>query len=243
MTIYIYEFDENEPIRQGDIFTNIPYLSYDLIVKSTYEDDKPLYNQNIEILSEVLKKGVLTQVETFISSTTAILASQDCDIRKDLDLIFFPLEKIKSFQANTIISDFNSKVRDTVVKFYLPKLNHPKLKTLGAFFAKFRIPLVIPYNLIIENIKHCWVARIKEPPRRFYIGKLTHFFSRPPIDEIIFGEIDEIIEYIERYKTKATNEIKRREFIKKVKEIKRALKSANRSEDLSKIPFDDLISF
>lgn len=239
MTIYDYNFDENMPMKQGDIFSNLPYLSYDLLLKSTYEDDKPTIDQSDELISEILKTGDIIQVETFLASTWGILANQDCDIRDPYDLIFLPLKEISPSVAVSTLNYFNKRVRDTTRFFYLPAIKKPSIGNLGPFHAQFNMPFTLPFNQIEKNIKSCWVARIKEPSRRMLVAKLTHFFSRPPIDELIFAENQEIENYIKNFIKK--NKQDKEKIIEKLEEIKRTLHACGREKDIAKISFEKLI--
>jgi hypothetical protein len=222
-------------MKQGDIFCNLPYLSFDILVKSSYEDDKPLVDQSKEIITNVLRNGELIQVETFVTSTWGILASQDCDIREPYDLIFLPLKEIPPSVAKETIGFFNSKVRDTKRFFYLPMIECPNSGKFGPFHVQFNLPFILPYIEINDNLNNCWVARIREPSRKMLVGKLTHFFSRPPIDELVFAENDEIVNYIKNYyKKNKANEIK---VLEKIEEIKRTLRFCGRKKDIESIDF------
>jgi len=235
LTIFNYDFDIDCPMKQGDIFCNLPYLSYDILVKSTYKDDKPIINQSKEIITEVLRKGKIVQVETFVASTWGILASQDCDIREPYDLIFLPLKEIPPSVTKTTLSFFNSKVRDTTRFFYLPVIEIPSSGNVGPFHIQFNMPFIIPHIDVKDNLNNCWVARITEPSRRMLVGKLTHFFSRPPIDELVFAENIEIENYIKNYyKNNKADEIK---VIEKIEEIKRVLCVCGREKDVECIDF------
>lgn len=224
-------------MKQGDIFCNLPFLSFDLLVKSTYKDDKPIVDQSKEIIEEILRKGETIQVEAFVASTWGILANQDCDIREPYDLIFLPLKEISPSVANKTLSFFNNKVRNTTRFFYLPVIKTPSSRNVGPFHVQFNMPFIIPYREIKDNLADCWVARITEPSRRMLVGKLTHFFSRPPIDEIIFAENYEIENYIKNfYKNNKANEIK---VLEKIEEIKNVLRICGRKEDADSIDFSN----
>lgn len=236
MTIFDYNFDKDCPMKQGDIFCNLPYLSFDLLVKSTYEDDKTTYNQSKDIISEVLTTGDIIQIETFVASTWGILASQDCDIRDPFDLIFLPLKEISPSVAESTINYFNQRVRDTTRFFYLPIIRKPNLEIAGPFHVQFNMPFILPYAEIEKNLRSNWVARIKEPSRIMLVGKLTHFFSRPPIDELIFAENYEIENYIKNFKKKNKFEL----VVEKIEEIKRVLCKCGREKDIDRINFEIL---
>ena len=88
MTVYNYIYNGLEPLKQGDILRNIQYISPEFLIKSTPDDNKPTQNQSNEILTQVITQGDIIQIETFISSTFGILATQDCDIRPEYNLTF-----------------------------------------------------------------------------------------------------------------------------------------------------------
>ena len=235
MTIFNYNFNVDCPMKQGDIFCNLPYLSFDVLVKSSYEEDKPIIDQSKELITEVLRNGEIIQIETFVASTWGILASQDCDIREPYDLIFLPLKEIPAAVAKETRGYFNSKVRDTTRFFYLPVIECQSSGTVGPFHVQFNMPFILPYTEINDNLNNCWVARITEPSRRMLVGKLTHFFSRPPIDELIFAENHEIENYIKNYyKKNKANEIK---VLEKIEEIRRVLRICGRKNDIASIDF------
>jgi len=227
MTIYEYNIEGKELIKQGDIFTNIPYFSFDFLVKSSYLDDKPLDNQYEEIIEGILKSGNVFQIETFISSTSAILASQDCDIEQGNYLIFFPLKKYEPFESKNNILNYFNKIREFLVQFYLPKINNPNFGESGPFTALFRTPITVPKGLIIKNHKYCWMGRIKDIPKKFFLDKLVHFYCRPPIEELIFATNKEIKLYISKNEGLERNDL--------IERIKIALYSCDRKEDFLKI--------
>lgn len=244
-TIYKYrEMIENELlISQGDIFCNLPYLTYDYLIQSSPNLIAKFQNERDIILSTILRKGGKIQVEGFIDSHWGILASQDCDILPNKDLIFFPLEETKSLlNSQKITENIDNNIKNTTRRLYLPIISPPNTKKkYGPFDIIFHNPFNVPYNLIKDNLKHCWRARIIEPARKIFIGKLSHFYSRTPIEEIIFLENREITRYFsDNWKEfwKETEE----EFQKKanrIKEARKVLKFVKREQDLNKIFYFD----
>ncbi len=80
-----------------------------------------------------------------------ILASQDCDIRANYDLIFYPLKVTKKFSEwNQNINYFIEKaIKEPTRKFYLPQLRLPKKgRVLGPFQVIFQKPFIVPFNVI-----------------------------------------------------------------------------------------------
>ena len=79
-SIYLFDFDEN--LYQGDIFKNIPYLSFDILISSDYKTSRLLDDERVQLIDEITETGEELIVKTILSTTLCILASQDCDIEQ-----------------------------------------------------------------------------------------------------------------------------------------------------------------
>jgi len=239
MTIYTYDYDKDFSLKQGDILKNIPYLKLNFLVKSTYEFDKPRLNQCDKIISEIIENGEPIQIETFLNSTFVILATQDCDIRPEYNLTFFPLKIINPSKKKETRSYFKDRVRETTRFFYLPKLKKLNFPVIGPFYAILQLPFTIPYDLIEKNLEKCWFARINEYATKVYVAKISHYYTRLPFEELIFAENEEICNYLEEYRDKFKRNRSRVE--DRIEEIKIALKTCDREEDINKIPFNSYL--
>ena len=248
-TIYKYrDMSENELlISQGDIFCNLPYLTYDQLIQSGPGILDKFQNERDEILATILKNGGPVQVEGFIDGHWGILASQDCDIRPNKDLIFFPLEPTKTlYESQNIIRAIDDNIKNTTRKLYLPRISpRDGSKTYGPFEIIFHNPFNVPYNLINDNLEHCWKARIIESARKIFIGKLSHFYSRIPIEEIIFLENREITKYFTKgwkdfWGVKKDPEEKFQERITRIKQVRDVLRFVKREQDLHNIFYFDI---
>ncbi len=248
-TIYKYkDMIKNEVlISQGDIFCNLPYLTYDSLIRSSPDILDKFQNEKDEILTKILKNGGQMQVEGFIDAHWGILASQDCDILPNKDLIFFPLESTEILlPSHNIIEDINTKIKDTTRRLYIPRISPPDAsRSYGPFEIIFHNPFNVPYNIIIENLKYCWKARIIEQARKIFIGKLSHFYSRIPIEEIIFLENKEITEYFIKgwtnfWKHKKDSVEGFQERITRIKQVRDILRLVKREQDLQNIFYYDL---
>lgn len=246
--IYRYYLDDNEPkIKQGDIFRNLPLRSNDIMIKSNYFEEKILEDQTNDIIEEVILNGNFILNESFIHPSWGILVSQDCDIRLDYDLIFYPLIPTRPPELWNNIEEFLSDgVRKTTRKYYLPPLNPPDKPNLGSSYVIFQSPFIIPFNIINNNkiYEETWCARLIETARKILIGKLTNFYSRTPMDEYIFLTNSQITKFLEEQWTNFWDKEKRdpsalNGIIKKIGEIKTALLFNNRNEDLAHVCFID----
>ena len=200
--ITIYEksdsIDINE-VKQGDIFKNIPYYCPDFLKRSQFNQDLgKLKDESIDIFSNVMKTGGVELVESIIFPTWAILASQDCDIREGYDLIFYPIVKYKEPLEHDDFKKFVEKdIRDWNRYMFLPK-NYIEKPEIGPFRILFQSPFYISYEIIEKNLRYSWVSHINKSAIKVFQGKITHFFTRTPIDELIFLDRNEIEEYFKQ---------------------------------------------
>lgn len=245
-TIYKYKLKEGEPpITQGDVFNNLPYFSYDFLLRSSPRSLDVFKNENKDILTEVIQNSAKVQFEGFFYPKWGIIASQDCDIKPKKDLIFYPLEKTNVLiDEVNIISAVNTKIKNTTRRLYLPKLYCSKGQIYGPFEIIFHNPFNVPYELVLNNLNKCWKARLIESARKIFIGKLSQFFTRLPIEEFMFLENQEITKYLKEdwkqfWKDKKTSE-NFNSRVKKIGEILDVLKFVKRKEDISKIFYYDI---
>jgi len=237
MVIYIYDIGD-APIKQGDIFKNIPYLSFDVLVRSSPIFKDSLENEAFNIIEEIIHEGGEILVETIISTTLCILASQDCDITHENFLIFYPLE---IYQKPKDFKSLINEIRDSTQSVYLPSIDLPNSSKIGPFRVKFREPIKLPKNLITKHFKELRIARIRETGRKVFIGKLTNFYSRLPIDDVIFLENNEIEQFlVEEWKKTKKDNVKMSDL---KKNIKWSLTENNRGNDIDEIYFDEPIDF
>jgi len=244
-TIYIdkEKLGKNDPlIMQGDIFRSIPYFTYDMIIRSDYRDSITLTNEMTNIFEDLITNQKPIQVYGYYFPTWAILASQDCDIRPKKDLIFFPLKKINSLKkSRDIVNSVDNSIEKTTRSIYLPEIEFNSKIRYGPFEVIFHNPFYVPFEIIASNIEHCWLSRIIEPARKVFIGKLSQFYSRTPVDSFIFLDSHEITLYLNqmwrKYWKKKNNELEFEKLLSTIKEIKSILEYVNRTEEIPQIFF------
>lgn len=234
MTIYDLDYDKNFPIQQGDIFKNIPYLSFDLLVRSSYSKKDPIVDNTKDILNEIFDKGNSVLVETFVSSTLCILASQDCDIEANEDLIFLILEKFRPGSISNYKEVDRNLLKPTRY-LYLPELQINGTN-LGPFKVIFSELIKIPSRLIKDKLKGLRVAKIVDPAKKIFANKLKFFFGRLPIYQIIFYDIGQIQNYI--YDLWRNSKLNERIIKEKIEEAKLILSKNGRTDVISEIYHD-----
>ncbi|MFX1500213.1 MAG: hypothetical protein ACFFDH_04525 [Promethearchaeota archaeon] len=250
---YRFTLKSEEPrIIQGDIFKNLPLYTSNFLINPA-----EMNPSTSKIIKNIIREKKPKLVESFLIPSWGILASQDCDILPNFDLIFYPMIKTKKAEEWDNIADFiKNSINNTTRSCYLPKIETDDGNyQLGPFQVLFQKPFIIPYNILIREdiLSKCWVARIIEPANRVFIGKLTNFFSRTPIDEVIFLENNEISKLINHFwKNEIWKETKMRinerlfnKAFEKVNEIINLLIMVNRKDDINEICFfnKELVNF
>lgn len=245
--IYKYKLNPEEPkIMQGDIFKNLPIISNDLLVRVKPQEKRRVKDDKKEIMNEVINSEEFIIAESIIYPSWGILASQDCDIKEDYDLIFYPLIKATSPEYWNYIEEFLVKgVRNTTRRYYLPEMRTTDNSIIGPFYAIFQNPFIIPYNIINEpeRYRKMWYARIMEPARKILVGKITNFYSRTPMDEYIFLSNSQIELFLDQnWKNLWSCNLEPKildGIISKITAIKDALLYNQRQKDISRIFFLD----
>ncbi|MFW9994934.1 MAG: hypothetical protein ACFFD4_23030 [Candidatus Odinarchaeota archaeon] len=255
--IYQVELDNSaSPIEQGDIFTDLPRFNAELFYQVKTEKDwtskTSLMTEKENIFKDIMLERKPVQVEGFFEPTIGILASQNCDIRPEFDLVFYPLKETNQPYDSQNIKDFaENKIRKTTRTFYLPRIAKNG-KEIGPFNVLYQNPFSVPFEVVKKNRDACWLARIIEPARQMFIGKLTSFYSRPPIEELIYLESIELTKFFEdlwrevwqskkssKWKDDIPTPKKIEEKIEFIKNAIRMLNFVNRSEKINQISFHD----
>ena len=202
---YNFQKDINiKEIQQGDIFRNIPYYSPDFLLKFSINDiNIEITNEVESIFEDIIKNGNVISAKSIIFPTWAILGSQECDIRKGYDLIFFPLVKYKEIDEQKELVNFIEKdIQEWTRTMYIPKYDLIDNR-FGPFRVLLQNPFYISYEIIEKHLEHCWATHIVEKARRVFVGKITNLFTRTPVDGLVFIEFDQIENYFKKKWQKA----------------------------------------
>ncbi|MFX1592333.1 MAG: hypothetical protein ACFFCL_06530 [Promethearchaeota archaeon] len=228
MAVY-KDFDKDHRIRQGDIFKNIPYLSFDLLVKASPKKREILDDETENLFEEITENGKNILVETYLQSTLSILASQDCDIENDEDLIFLILEEYENVDFKNY-KNVKRELSTPTRSFYLPFLIIDG-KKIGPLKVNFIEPIKIPNKLIKHKLKSLRVGKLIDSVKKTFAAKLSSFFNRIAITELVFYENELIQEYI--YEIWINPEMNDKEKLEKIREITVILKENEREHDLN----------
>ncbi|MBD3351073.1 MAG: hypothetical protein GF364_06270 [Candidatus Lokiarchaeota archaeon] len=184
-------------IQQGDIFINIPYFSYEIIQKVIPQNQiKKITPDKTDIIENLMKEGGSQYIKGFISTTLTILITQNCDIQNKDILIFLPLSE-SEIQKEEKYKEVKKHLRDNTDRAYLPKIEIYD-KYFGPFFVKFDNPICLPKKIFnqFDSLKKNRIARLPDYSNKVVISKFNQYFARPPIDDYIYYDLQQLNDYI-----------------------------------------------
>lgn len=226
----IYFFNSESRISQGDIFKNIPFMSFNILMEETNEHDF-FHNDTTKIIDNILTTGNDSIIKTVVDSTLCILSSQDCDVINQDILIFHPLEKIEPDVNELINIGPSHPIRIKTRTFYLPKLDINGFIG-GPYRVNFENPISIPKNIIVNRLLDNRIASLTIEAKRIFVNKITQFFNRLPLDEIMFLNQEEIDRYLLKCLKDSKNQA---EFKLKIAEVESVMKKYSRLQEFENL--------
>jgi len=201
----IYEFPASSaPIKQGDIFIDIPRVKFELSnTLSVLEKGEGGKVSSISISwEEVVLKKIKDVVAFFgINLVPAIVATQSCEAqRKEYVTLceVVELTEIGAFKEYHKQNDKN-KVKNLLINerkihnfFYLPPDDILGFETCKAI--QFSDTIRIPRN-VLETIKDNRKARLNDTAYEHFREKLSNYYRRYAFNEWYMLNKDELREY------------------------------------------------
>lgn len=177
-----------EPLRQGDIFRNVPRVDFSLSSLAVFNDyDGPRRLTWRDILTETDPSGAATALLP-IKPVDAIVVTQDCDAARG--------EYISLCQINNYLvatgqnqSPKDAKAWQSLIMrmartnprlFYLP--SDPKVGLSDRMAADFRVVLRVP-RLDLLNMMDLRIARLNEIAAQHLREMFSQFFRRYAYNE------------------------------------------------------------
>lgn len=194
----IYTFPEpSSPIRQGDIFINVPILALPSDELSVIDDtDIP----RAMTWEEFAAAGESVSATIGVHPTIGIVGTQECDATRAPNITLFevrPFREIEGKSKNTTspakwISILTQHARVNQKWFYLPAD-----ETIGfseKMGADFLTPIRIP-RLALERLINFRKGRLNEVASQHFRERLSEFFRRYAYDEWYPLTREELAEY------------------------------------------------
>jgi len=196
----IYEFPApSEPIRQGDIFVDIPRVEFEL------SDTLFVLEQGNKISSISWEELVLKKIDVpavlGIILVPAIVATQTCDAQRKEYVTLCEVVELTEIGA---FKEYNKQIAKNKVKnllknerqihnfFYLPPddiLGFETCKTV-----RFSHTIRLPRN-VLETIKDNRKARLNNTAYEHFREKLSNYYRRYAFNEWYMLNKDELREY------------------------------------------------
>jgi len=215
----IYEaLSQDEPIRQGDIFRDLPRVDISLqdltvLTRSPITDDIEHREMSWD---DALRDGAASELQhpeggsavrvlravLPVCPVTAIVITQDCDAAhaedmslceiSDLPRVFKNAEKLSS--TGRWVKNLTRQGTDTTKWFYLPP--DPAFGIVARMAVDFQSVLRLP-RPHLEKLKALRVGRLKPVAYEHFREKLAEFFRRYPYDPWYPLNKEEFQEYLE----------------------------------------------
>ena len=183
----IYDFPSpDEPIRQGDIFMGVPKVEIEFALG--LPTLSPLDEVEKIPWDDIVRSGESTVAILPVVPTSAIVASQDCDSRREADITLCEIKAFSEIEKDYAkISTLKKRVsfvtrqsRRNLKWFYLPSDERiPFKKTMC---VDFMITINLPREELEQRID-LRRARLKPIAYDHYRERIAHFFRRYAYNE------------------------------------------------------------
>lgn len=185
----IYDIpDPQAPIRQGDIFRQIPRVDLDPAQLLVVSDSA---KQKTEVLDwlKIASRAARTPTLVTIRPVYAIVITQDCDAGRVEDISLCEVDRFDVVYPAGKDAKYPKRTMDLITKqsrvnlkwFYLPR--DPRIEFEAPMAADFQSVLRVPRTYLEENIAALRLARLNQIADEHFRERLAEYFRRYPYDE------------------------------------------------------------
>lgn len=185
----IYDIpDPQAPIRQGDIFRQIPRVDLDPAQLLVVSDSA---KQKTEVLDwlKIASRAARTPTLVTIRPVYAIVITQDCDAGRVEDISLCEVDRFDAVYPAGKDAKYPKRTMDLITKqsrvnlkwFYLPR--EPRIEFEAPMAADFQSVLRVPRTYLEENIAALRSARLNQIADEHFRERLAEYFRRYPYDE------------------------------------------------------------
>lgn len=185
----IYDIpDPQAPIRQGDIFRQIPRVDLDPAQLLVVSDSA---KQKTEVLDwlKIASRAARTPTLVTIRPVYAIVITQDCDAGRVEDISLCEVDRFDAVYPAGKDAKYPKRTMDLITKqsrvnlkwFYLPR--EPRIEFTAPMAADFQSVLRVPRTYLEENIAALRSARLNQIADEHFRERLAEYFRRYPYDE------------------------------------------------------------
>lgn len=197
--IYNYP-SEKEPIRQGDIFINLPRIDISLKEIVMVSDDGERLANWADLASSDQPVDIIVPVRP----VAAIVATQDCDALRSRDITLCEIRKFRDVEGKTRDTTSAKSWKNILTQharinqkwFYLPP--DEKLGFLEKMGVDFLVTLRIARE-DLESLRSLRRGRLNDTADEHFRERIGEFFRRYPYDEWYALDDEEFKEYKKEY--------------------------------------------
>lgn len=181
--IYVFP-SEDSPIRQGDIFANIPRASVSLTDLTTITDE------DLRLLSwdEIAKKGKPVEAVLPVTPVYAIVATQNCDALTSPEITLCEIQEFQKVEGKAkdvsspkrLMNIITQHARINQKWFYLPP--DDKIGFTDKMAVDFRCTIRVR-RTDLESFKNFRKGSLNSLARQHFRERLGQFFRRYPYNE------------------------------------------------------------
>ena len=179
--------DADEPIRQGDIFRNVPHLEFSLARLAIVEDD----DQEIRSWESIVESGETQPVTALIAlePVNAIVITQDCDAARGKHLCLAQIDEFlevtgKKSSPPTSPKKWQSLLtahaKSNLRYFYLPA--DESFGFVQRMAADFRSIIRLPREELLD-LRQYRMGRLNDVASEHFRESLGQFYRRYPYNE------------------------------------------------------------
>lgn len=185
----IYDFpDQQAPIRQGDIFQQIPRVDLNLSALPVFTDPDLSQVEALDWLA-VCHKAAITRALATLRPVYAIVITQDCDVLRARDIALCEIDHFEDVYPNARGAAYPKKTMSLITQharqhlkwFYLPP--EPEIGFVKAMAADFQSVLRVSRAYLEQNIVDLRLARLNDLADEHFRERLAEYFRRYPYDE------------------------------------------------------------
>jgi len=181
--IYVFPSEE-KPIRQGDIFTNIPRASVSLSQLATVSDDDVRQVSWVSVAQE----GEEVQAILPVTPVYAIVATQDCDASTSAEITLCEIKGFRQVEGKAKDAQAAKSWQRIITQharinqkwFYLPP--DPQIGFVDKMAVDFRLTIRVPRK-DLEQFRDSRRGTLNALARQHFRERIGQFFRRYPYNE------------------------------------------------------------
>jgi len=197
----IYDFpDQDAPLRQGDIFINLPRIDISLQEILLYETD----GEQVVTWKELAQEGKPVNIIVPVRPVAAIVATQDCDAARSRDITLCEIRSFRDVERKSKDTQKVSAWKNLITQharinqkwFYLP--SDSRVGFTEKMAVDFLVTLRVP-RADLENLRSLRRGRLNDLADEHFRERISEFFRRYPYDEWYALNKEEMDEYQKDY--------------------------------------------